>query len=170
MNCVVRFARDDDAEQASAVIERALRETNARDYSAENIKRIVGNFTPSAVRALIANHTAFFVAVVGERIAGTASLNGSCVQTVMVSHDLQGRGVGPLMMRGIEGARGAGAFSNCRSNHRSPPRHFTGNSDTSPFETIITETSGRLLWSGRCIEEKRRVQRPLKRPHPLIAF
>jgi GNAT superfamily N-acetyltransferase len=103
MNCLVRLAQDDDADQASSVIQRAPRETNARDYSAENIEKIVGNFTPSAVRALIANHTAFFVAVMGVRIVGTAFLNGNSVETPMVSPDLQRRGVGRLLMRSIEG-------------------------------------------------------------------
>lgn len=43
MDCTIRPAREDDAADISAVILRALRETNAKDYTDEIIARIEGS-------------------------------------------------------------------------------------------------------------------------------
>jgi N-acetylglutamate synthase-like GNAT family acetyltransferase len=101
MECTIRPAREDDADEISAVILRALRETNAKDYASEIIERIEHSFGASAVRQLIAERTVF-VAAVGGRVVGTASLDGSVVRTVFVSPDLQGRGIGKLLMAEVE--------------------------------------------------------------------
>ncbi|MGY8704391.1 GNAT family N-acetyltransferase [Bradyrhizobium sp. 18BD] len=101
MDCTIRPAREDDAADISGVILRALRETNAKDYTDAIIERIARSFSPDAVRELIGKRTAF-VATVGDRIVGTASLDGSVVRTVFVAPDVQGRGIGKLLMAGIE--------------------------------------------------------------------
>lgn len=101
MDCTIRPARDDDAAGISAVILRALRETNAKDYTDEIIARIERSFSPDAVRQLIAQRTVF-VATLGDRIVGTASLDGSVVRTVFVAPDVQARGIGKLLMAEIE--------------------------------------------------------------------
>lgn len=101
MDCTIRPALDDDAADISAVILRALRETNAKDYSDETIARVVRSFSPDAVLALIAKRTVF-VAAVGSRVVATASLDGSVVRTVFVAPDVQARGIGRLLMAEIE--------------------------------------------------------------------
>lgn len=101
MDCTIRPAIDDDAADISAVILRALRETNAKDYTDEIIARVERSFSPHAVRALIAKRTVF-VATIGNRLVGTASLDGSVVRTVFVAPDVQARGIGKLLMAGIE--------------------------------------------------------------------
>jgi GNAT superfamily N-acetyltransferase len=101
MECTIRRAGDDDAGAISAVILRALRQTNAADYAPEIIERIARSFTPDAVRQLIGTRTVF-VAAIGDRLAGTASLDGSVVRTVFVAPDVQARGVGRLLMAEIE--------------------------------------------------------------------
>ncbi|QQO14360.1 GNAT family N-acetyltransferase [Bradyrhizobium diazoefficiens] len=101
MDCTIRPARDDDAADISAVILRALRETNAKDYTDEIIARIERSFSPDAVRQLIAQRTVF-VATLGDRVIGTASLDGSVVRTVFVAPDVQARGIGKLLMAEIE--------------------------------------------------------------------
>jgi hypothetical protein len=75
MECTIRPALEDDAARISAVIVRALRETNAKDYPNEIIERIVRGFSPDAVRQLIGQRTVF-VATIRSRIVGTASLDG----------------------------------------------------------------------------------------------
>ena len=105
---LLRSATADDADAVSLVILRALRETNARDYSERVIARIASNFSPPAVRRLIAGR-AVFVALDQDRIVGTAGLDGCTVRTVFVVPDLQGRGIGRLLMaRVVEAARGKG--------------------------------------------------------------
>lgn len=101
MDCTIRPALDDDAAGISAVILRALRETNAKDYTHEIIARVERSFSPDAVLALIAKRTVF-VATIGSRVVGTASLDGSVVRTVFVAPDVQARGIGKLLMAEIE--------------------------------------------------------------------
>lgn len=101
MDCTIRPAREDDAAGISAVILRALRETNAKDYTDEIIARIERSFSPDAVRQLIGQRTVF-VATLGDRVVGTASLDGSVVRTVFVAPDVQARGIGKLLMAEIE--------------------------------------------------------------------
>src|SRR5262245_31075489 len=108
MKCETRAASEDDAADISRVILAALRETNARDYPSSVIERVEQSFGPDAVRELIRKRTVF-VAVTDRRIVGTASLDAGSVRTVFVAPDMQGRGVGKLLMRAVEeAAREAG--------------------------------------------------------------
>lgn len=81
MECTIRPSREGDADEISAVILRTLRETNAKDYAREIIEGIEHSFSRSAVLQLIGKRTVF-VAAIGSRIVGTASLDGSVVRTV----------------------------------------------------------------------------------------
>lgn len=101
MECTIRPALEDDSGEISAVILRALRETNARDYTAEIITRLEQSFGPDAVRKLIGRRTVF-VAVMDRRVVGTASLDGDVVRTVFVAPDVQGRGIGKSLIAEIE--------------------------------------------------------------------
>jgi GNAT superfamily N-acetyltransferase len=101
MECIIRPALEDDADEISAVILRALRETNAKDYTDEIIERVERSFSPSAVLQLIGKRTVF-VATVGSRVTGTASLDGSVVRTVFVAPDAQAQGIGKLLTAEIE--------------------------------------------------------------------
>lgn len=101
MECTIRLALERDADEISAVILRALRETNAKDYSNEIIERVERSFSPQVVRQLIGKRTVF-VAVVDGRVVGTASLDGSVIRSVFVSPDVQARGIGKLLMAEIE--------------------------------------------------------------------
>jgi N-acetylglutamate synthase-like GNAT family acetyltransferase len=101
VECTIRHAREDDAHEISAVILSALRETNAKDYTREIIERIEHSFGPSSVVELIGKRTVF-VAAIGSRVVGTASLDGSIVRTVFVAPDVQAQGIGKLLMAEIE--------------------------------------------------------------------
>ncbi|WP_256805539.1 GNAT family N-acetyltransferase [Bradyrhizobium sp. Bra64] len=101
MDYTIRPALEDDAADISAVILRALRETNAKDYTNEIIARIALSFSPDAVRRLIGQRTVF-VATFRGRVVATASLDGSVVRTVFVAPEVQARGIGKLLMAEIE--------------------------------------------------------------------
>jgi GNAT superfamily N-acetyltransferase len=101
MECTIRPALEDDADEISAVILRALRETNTNDYTDEIIERVERSFSPSAVLQLIGKRTVF-VATAGSCVVGTASLDGSVVRTVFVSPNAQAQGIGKLLMAEIE--------------------------------------------------------------------
>ncbi|SEM42111.1 Predicted N-acetyltransferase YhbS [Variovorax sp. YR750] len=103
MTTQVRPALPEDAMGISQVIVRSLRESNAKDYSAEIIARIETNFSPEAVEKLIA-HRWVFVAIHDRRIVGTASLDGHAVRTVFVAPEVQSRGIGRQLMAVVEQA------------------------------------------------------------------
>jgi N-acetylglutamate synthase-like GNAT family acetyltransferase len=101
MEYTIRPALEDDADEISGVILRALRETNAKDYASEIIERVERSFSPHAVRQLIGKRTVF-VATIDGRVVGTASLDESVVRSVFVAPDVQARGIGKLLMAEIK--------------------------------------------------------------------
>jgi len=110
MDCVIRPALDQDADAVSAVILRALRETNVADYTDAIIERISRSFGPHEVLQIIGKRKVF-VATIEGRIVGTAGLDGSVVRTVFVAPDVQARGVGKLLMAEVERAARDGGVS-----------------------------------------------------------
>lgn len=101
MSTAVRLAQAADAEGISQVILAALHSSNARDYPAQVIARVAGNFTPDAVLALL-QHRVVLVAIQNQTIVATAALDGNVVRSVFVNPALQGQGIGRLLMIEIE--------------------------------------------------------------------
>lgn len=99
----VRAATVDDAPAVSSVILKALRESNAKDYSPEVIARVEASFSPSALVNLFQQRQVF-VALQDQQIAGTASLDGRAVRTMFVTPDLQRQGIGRRLMEAVEDA------------------------------------------------------------------
>ncbi|MDU7558037.1 MULTISPECIES: GNAT family N-acetyltransferase [unclassified Pseudomonas] len=97
MDCQIRSATLDDSAAISRVVIAALRGTNSQDYSPEIIAQVERSFAPEAVSALLGKRKVF-VALLGETIAGTASLDGNVVRSVFVDPAHQGRGIGRLLM------------------------------------------------------------------------
>jgi N-acetylglutamate synthase-like GNAT family acetyltransferase len=101
MSCDIRPAQAGDAAGISRVIIRALRETNAKDYTPDIIARVELSFSPAAVERLI-DQREVFVAEMDNRVVGTASLDGQALRTMFVLPDMQGRGIGRLLVQRIE--------------------------------------------------------------------
>ncbi|MGM4928519.1 GNAT family N-acetyltransferase [Tardiphaga sp. 619_E2_N8_5] len=101
MTCDIRPAQAGDAAGISRVIIRALRETNAKDYTPDIIARVELSFSPAAVERLI-DQRDVFVAEMDDRVVGTASLDGQALRTMFVLPDVQGRGIGRLLVQRIE--------------------------------------------------------------------
>lgn len=97
----IRLAVDHDAIGISEVIQSALRESNAKDYSPAVIDRVVANFAPQNVSELMSARLVF-VAFIEAKIVGTASLDKDIVRTVFVAPDVQNRGVGRQLMKRVE--------------------------------------------------------------------
>lgn len=97
----IRTAETRDAAEISRVVIAALRATNAKDYPQAVIEQVEQSFSPGAVAALIGKRTVF-VALAGERVVGTASLDGQVVRTVFVQPDLHGKGIGRMLMETVE--------------------------------------------------------------------
>ena len=101
MTCDIRPAQAGDAADISRVIIRALRETNAKDYTPDIIARFELSFSSAAVERLI-DQREVFVAEMDNRVVGTASLDGQTLRTMFVLPDVQGRGIGRLLVQRIE--------------------------------------------------------------------
>jgi N-acetylglutamate synthase-like GNAT family acetyltransferase len=101
MEYSVRAASAADAEDIRRVIVRALRETNAKDYSPDVIARVEQSYSPAALANLMSQRKVF-VATIEQQIVGTASLDGKVVRTLFVTPEMQGRGVGKLLMAVVE--------------------------------------------------------------------
>jgi hypothetical protein len=87
MEIVIRPAAAADAEAAHKIVLQALRETNARDYPASVIDRLVLTL-PDKVAAHLTIWRAF-VAIVDGQVVGTGSLNGQTVSAVYVHPDYE---------------------------------------------------------------------------------
>ncbi|MFO3723571.1 N-acetyltransferase family protein [Pseudomonas sp. HLMP] len=97
MKCQVRPATSEDIEAISRVVVSALRESNSQDYSPDVIAEVERSFAPEAISVLL-DKRKVFVALLGENITGTASLDGEVVRSVFVDPAYQGGGIGRQLM------------------------------------------------------------------------
>ncbi|QKZ04845.1 GNAT family N-acetyltransferase [Pseudomonas eucalypticola] len=100
MDVQTRPATANDAAAISRVVIAALRGSNSRDYPPDVIAQVERSFAPEAVSVLIGKRHVL-VAVQGEHIVGTASLDGDVVRSVFVDPAYQGNGIGRQLMGAI---------------------------------------------------------------------
>ncbi|WP_194389230.1 GNAT family N-acetyltransferase [Bradyrhizobium sp. CCBAU 51765] len=96
----IRRATADDCHAVHDIVLRALRETNARDYPASVIDRLVLTLPEKVASNLEGWHA--FVAIVDGRVVGTASLSGDTVKSVFVHPDHQRGGIATKLMGAVE--------------------------------------------------------------------
>lgn len=93
MQCQIRPAIPADAPAISAVIITTLRESNARDYSPQIIADVEQHFCPTSILSLMGKRQ-MYVAVIGQDVVGTASLDQAVVRSVFIRPDCQRLGIG----------------------------------------------------------------------------
>jgi GNAT superfamily N-acetyltransferase len=98
----IRRATAADARAVHEIVMLALRETNARDYPASVIDRLILTL-PERIASKLEEWLAY-VALVDGQVVGTASLNGQTVSSVFVHPDYQRRGIGTKLMDAVEQA------------------------------------------------------------------
>ena len=98
----IRRATANDLQAVHDIVLQALRETNARDYPASVIDRLVLTLPETVASNLEKWHA--FVAIVDGRVVGTASLSGHTVKSVFVHPDYQRSGVATKLMGAVENA------------------------------------------------------------------
>jgi GNAT superfamily N-acetyltransferase len=143
----IRPARDGDAGAVSQVISSALRETNAKDYAPEIIARIEKSFSPAAVQELIRKRKVF-VAVLGQQIVGTASLDGKTVRSVFVAPNAQGQGIGRQLLAEVERAARDVGITALVVPSSVTAEQFTPSLGLKRCATATTATSAPLSWNA----------------------
>jgi N-acetylglutamate synthase-like GNAT family acetyltransferase len=98
----IRRATTNDSRAVHEIVLQALRETNARDYPASVIDRLILTLPEKVASNLETWHA--FVAIVDERVVGTASLSGHTVKSVFVHPDYQRGGIATKLMGAVENA------------------------------------------------------------------
>ncbi len=108
MNFTIRRFQEQDAEETSAVIERALRVSNAPDYPPETIREMVELYSPANL-AEQAGGEHLYVLCGGEGIAGCGGIapywgseQESILVTIFVLPEYQGFGAGRRLMEALE--------------------------------------------------------------------
>ena len=97
MECHVRLATNKDVAAISRVVLAALRESNSQDYPPGVIAQVEQSFAPEVISAQLLKRRVF-VALLGEAIIGTASLDGDVVRSVFVDPVHQKGGIGRRLM------------------------------------------------------------------------
>ena len=137
MEIVIRRATAADAEAVHEIVLRALRETNARDYSSSVIDRLVLTL-PDKVASNLETWCAF-VAIVNGQVVGTGSLNGQTVSSVYVHPDHQRRGIATKLMDAVENAANA-------QSHGDVECPIVGYGKILLRKAWFQDRSGRILW------------------------
>ncbi|WP_323613613.1 GNAT family N-acetyltransferase [Pseudomonas putida] len=97
MECHVRPATSRDAAAISRVVLAALRESNSQDYPPDVIAKVEQSFSPEVITTQLAKRSVF-VALLGEKIIGTAGLDRDVVRSVFVDPAHQKGGIGRHLM------------------------------------------------------------------------
>lgn len=108
--CVYKIRRfqASDAEEVSALIAKALRTVNIKDYSEDFIEANVSSHSPEILIER-AEHGHMYVVLDNSRIIGCGAIDGywgstteSILLTVFVLPEYQGKGIGKLIVRTLE--------------------------------------------------------------------
>ena len=105
---VIRRFKDEDAQPVSDMIIKALRISNSKDYSARELEEIAGHMQPEDIKKR-AGWTHFYVVLEGDFIVGSGaigpywdSLEESCLFTIFVDPNWQGKGIGRKIIETLE--------------------------------------------------------------------
>lgn len=98
------------AEELSKIIIHNLLEINSKDYSLEFVKKSAKEFTPEEIKRNFSKRTKVFVAIEGNKVVGTASIDKSWynndgeywILTVFVDVDHHKQGIGRMLISEIE--------------------------------------------------------------------
>lgn len=108
MELAIRRFRAEDAEETSAVIQRALRVSNAPDYPPEIIREMIELYSAANLTEQAENEH-LYVLLDGERLVGCGGIapymgrrSESILVTIFILPECQGRGWGKALMRTLE--------------------------------------------------------------------
>ena len=98
----------EEAEEVSSLIIRTLRTTNSKDYSKEYLDDLIQSFQPDNILER-AEQTHLYVVKDDEKIIGCGAIgpypdkeDESCLYTIFVLPEYQGKGIGRIIMQTLE--------------------------------------------------------------------
>jgi GNAT superfamily N-acetyltransferase len=97
----IRKFRKEDAQKVSNLIRKALVEVNSKDYSRKIITNLCKIYSPKGLMDITKKRD-IYVAVEGDKILGTASLQGDAIYGVFVNPRYHGKGIGTKLMNYVE--------------------------------------------------------------------
>ncbi len=98
---VLKSAETEHAEGIGRVVRDAIGRVNAKDYPPAEIDRLLRKFSTQKVCALLKKRQTL-VALHGERVVGTAAIQGTEVKSVFVSPDWHREGIGSSLVCELE--------------------------------------------------------------------
>jgi ribosomal protein S18 acetylase RimI-like enzyme len=105
---IVKRFETADAQAVSALIAKTLRITNSKDYSSEELERLIGHLTPEKLIER-AGWTHFYVLCDGEKIVGCGAIGPywgseteSSLFNIFVDPEYQGKGLGRTIIETLE--------------------------------------------------------------------
>lgn len=108
MDIEFRRFRDEDAEMISNIVRRNFMEVNIRDYDEDSMNALSDVYDADKIRQ-IASYANMYVAIVDGQIVGTGSISSfwgskdeSILLTIFVVPELQGYGIGKLIINTLE--------------------------------------------------------------------
>jgi len=101
LESTIRRAKVWDLYALRKVIVESVRATNVGDYPAEDIEHVIRTYSPLRALLMFAYYE-MFVALVGKRVVGTATLDNAAIHAVFVAPDLQNKGIGRRLIRELE--------------------------------------------------------------------
>lgn len=103
----IRRFESADAEAVSSIIRYTMRVSNGADYPLDRLQALIDYFSPGKVLQL-SQERVCLVAEVNRKVVGTVALEAAELSTFFVLPDYQYRGIGSLLLEGIEDAAIAG--------------------------------------------------------------
>ncbi len=147
MECHVRPATSRDAAAISRVVLAALHESNSQDYPSDVIAKVEQSFSPEVITTQLAKRRVF-VALLGEKIIGTAGLDGDVVRSVFVDPAHQKGGIGRHLMDVIHGPLPAQELVLCVCHRRLQLKGFIPRWVIRKSATSFMGRSAPSLWKS----------------------
>ncbi|MGB7604828.1 MAG: GNAT family N-acetyltransferase [Lutisporaceae bacterium] len=97
----LRRFKEQEAKKVSSIIQNNLLQINSKDYPEKVINKMCETFTPGYIIKM-SKQRKMYVALIGDMIVGTASIEDDTIYTVFVDVKYHGKGIGEKLISLLE--------------------------------------------------------------------